>query len=146
MGRSCSSTGLLLWDYRFHLSSLYRPHLSQHLTVTRCTEIGLRHIEAEQTVEVIGHGLREFDEFLVAFLVRYGNLVLHWDGEVLTGFILVLIVFFIDFVYFNFLFALDVDVGVVYLSLKVEPTILNNRSSSNPLDSSSLGLQCSLNF
>lgn len=32
------------------------------------------------------------------------------------------------------------------LSLKVEPTILNNRSSSNPLDSSSLGLQCSLNF
>ena len=88
-----------------------------HLTVTRCTEIGLRHIEAEQTVEVIGHGLREFDEFLVAFLVRHGNLVLHWDGEVLAGFILVLIVFFIDFVYFNFLFALDVDVGVVYLSL-----------------------------
>jgi hypothetical protein len=32
------------------------------------------------------------------------------------------------------------------LSLKVEPTILNNRSSSNPLDGSSLGLQCSLNF
>ena len=32
------------------------------------------------------------------------------------------------------------------LSLKVEPTILNNRSSSNPLDNSSLGLQCSLNF
>ena len=32
------------------------------------------------------------------------------------------------------------------LSLKVEPTILNNRSSNNPLDGSSLGLQCSLNF
>ena len=32
------------------------------------------------------------------------------------------------------------------LSLKVEPTILNNHSSSNPLDASSLGLQCSLNF
>ena len=32
------------------------------------------------------------------------------------------------------------------LSLKVEPTILNNRSSSNPLDNSSVGLQCSLNF
>ena len=32
------------------------------------------------------------------------------------------------------------------LSLRVEPTILNNRSSSNPLDASSVGLQCSLNF
>ena len=32
------------------------------------------------------------------------------------------------------------------LSLKVEPTILNNRSSNNPLDASSVGLQCSLNF
>ena len=32
------------------------------------------------------------------------------------------------------------------LSLKVEPTIINNRSSSNPLDASSVGLQCSLNF
>jgi len=32
------------------------------------------------------------------------------------------------------------------LSLKVEPTIMNNNSSSNPLDASSLGLQCSLNF
>ena len=32
------------------------------------------------------------------------------------------------------------------LSLKVEPTILNNRSSGNPINSSSLGLQCSLNF
>ena len=32
------------------------------------------------------------------------------------------------------------------LSLKVEPTILNNRSSSNPVDNSSVGLQCSLNF
>ena len=32
------------------------------------------------------------------------------------------------------------------LSLKVEPTILNNHSSSNPLDASSVGLQCSLNF
>ena len=32
------------------------------------------------------------------------------------------------------------------LSLKLEPTILNNHSSSNPLDGSSLGLQCSLNF
>ena len=32
------------------------------------------------------------------------------------------------------------------LSLKVEPTILNNRSSGNPLDNSSVGLQCSLNF
>ena len=32
------------------------------------------------------------------------------------------------------------------LSLKVEPTIINNRSSNNPLDASSVGLQCSLNF
>ena len=32
------------------------------------------------------------------------------------------------------------------LSLKVEPTIINNRSSSNPIDASSVGLQCSLNF
>ena len=32
------------------------------------------------------------------------------------------------------------------LSLKLEPTILNNRSSNNPIDGSSLGLQCSLNF
>ena len=32
------------------------------------------------------------------------------------------------------------------LSLKVKPTILNNRSSNNPLDGSSLGLPCSLNF
>ena len=32
------------------------------------------------------------------------------------------------------------------LSLKVEPAILNNGSSSNPIDASSVGLQCSLNF
>ena len=32
------------------------------------------------------------------------------------------------------------------LSLKVEPTILNNHSSANAWDSSSVGLQCSLNF
>ena len=32
------------------------------------------------------------------------------------------------------------------LSLRVEPTIINNRSSSNPIDASSVGLQCSLNF
>ena len=32
------------------------------------------------------------------------------------------------------------------LSLKVEPTIINNRSSGNLWDSSSVGLQCSLNF
>ena len=32
------------------------------------------------------------------------------------------------------------------LSLKVEPTILNNHASSNLWDSSSVGLQCSLNF
>ncbi len=32
------------------------------------------------------------------------------------------------------------------LSLKVEPTILNNHTSRNPFDSSSVGLQCSLNF
>ena len=32
------------------------------------------------------------------------------------------------------------------LSLKVEPTIINNHTSRNPLDSSSVGLQCSLNF
>ena len=32
------------------------------------------------------------------------------------------------------------------LSLKVEPTILNNHSSANPVDNSSVGLQCSLNF
>ena len=32
------------------------------------------------------------------------------------------------------------------LSLKVEPTILNNNTSVNPFKSSSVGLQCSLNF
>ena len=32
------------------------------------------------------------------------------------------------------------------LSLKVEPTILNNNTSVNPIKSSSVGLQCSLNF
>ena len=32
------------------------------------------------------------------------------------------------------------------LSLKVEPTIMNNHQSQNPFDSSSVGLQCSLNF
>lgn len=32
------------------------------------------------------------------------------------------------------------------LSLKVEPAVINNHSSLNPVKSSSLGLQCSLNF
>ena len=32
------------------------------------------------------------------------------------------------------------------LSLKVEPTIINNGSSKNMLDNSSVGLQCSLNY
>ena len=32
------------------------------------------------------------------------------------------------------------------LSLKVEPTIINNHTSRNPFDASSVGLQCSLNF
>ena len=32
------------------------------------------------------------------------------------------------------------------LSLKVEPTIMNNHQSKNPFDSSSVGLQCSMNF
>lgn len=32
------------------------------------------------------------------------------------------------------------------LSLKVEPAVMNNHSSLNPIKSSSLGLQCSLNF
>ena len=32
------------------------------------------------------------------------------------------------------------------LSLRVEPTIINNHSSVNPFDASSVGLQCSLNF
>jgi len=32
------------------------------------------------------------------------------------------------------------------LSLRVEPTIMNNHGSSNPINASSLGLQCSLNF
>ena len=32
------------------------------------------------------------------------------------------------------------------LSLKVEPAVINNNSSANPFKSSSLGLQCSLNF
>ena len=32
------------------------------------------------------------------------------------------------------------------LSLKVEPAIINNHSSSHPFEASSLGLQCSLNF
>ena len=32
------------------------------------------------------------------------------------------------------------------LSLKVEPTIMNNNMSTNPFKSSSVGLQCSLNF
>ena len=32
------------------------------------------------------------------------------------------------------------------LSLRVEPTVINNRNSRNPLESSSLGVQCQLNF
>ncbi|MBO4719236.1 MAG: hypothetical protein J5658_05110 [Prevotella sp.] len=32
------------------------------------------------------------------------------------------------------------------LSLKVEPTIINTHTSNNPFDSSSIGLQCSVNF
>ena len=32
------------------------------------------------------------------------------------------------------------------LSLRVEPAIIKNQSSRNPFDSSSVGLQCSLNF
>ena len=32
------------------------------------------------------------------------------------------------------------------LSLKVEPTIINNNMSVNPIKSSSVGLQCSLSF
>lgn len=32
------------------------------------------------------------------------------------------------------------------LSLKIEPSVINNRSSLNPIKSSSLGVQCSLNF
>jgi len=32
------------------------------------------------------------------------------------------------------------------LSLKVEPTIINTHLSNNPFDSSSIGLQCSVNF
>ena len=32
------------------------------------------------------------------------------------------------------------------LSLKIEPTILDNHSSRNPLDASAVGLQCSLSF
>ena len=32
------------------------------------------------------------------------------------------------------------------LSLRVSPAVINNRSSSNPIDSSSFGVNCSLNF
>ena len=32
------------------------------------------------------------------------------------------------------------------LSLRVEPIIINTHTSNNPFDSSSLGLQCSVNF
>lgn len=32
------------------------------------------------------------------------------------------------------------------LSLRIEPSVMNNRSSANPVKASSLGLQCSLNF
>ena len=32
------------------------------------------------------------------------------------------------------------------LSLKVEPTIINNNSSSNPFQTGAVGLNCSLNF
>ena len=32
------------------------------------------------------------------------------------------------------------------LSLRIEPTIMNNHSSNHPFDASSLGLQCCLNF
>jgi len=32
------------------------------------------------------------------------------------------------------------------LSLKIEPSVINNRTSLNPVKSSSLGVQCSLNF
>ena len=32
------------------------------------------------------------------------------------------------------------------LSLRIEPTIMNNRSSGHLIDNSSIGLQCSLSF
>lgn len=32
------------------------------------------------------------------------------------------------------------------LSMRIEPSVINNHSSANPIKSSSLGLQCSLNF
>ena len=47
-----------------------------HITVLRLVEVSLGHIEIEQRVEVVGHGLRELDDLLVATLVDHGNLVL----------------------------------------------------------------------
>ena len=40
------------------------------------TQIGLRHIEVHQRVQVVGHGLGEVDDLLVAFLVGHGDFIL----------------------------------------------------------------------
>ena len=53
-----------------------------HLAVARCAEISLRHIKIEQTVQVVGHGLGEINQFLVALLISDRQLVLNGDGEV----------------------------------------------------------------
>ena len=65
-----------------------RRILILHLTVVVRCEIGLRHILVHQTVQVIGHGLRELNLFhplfandlnlvIVSILVHYSNLGLH---------------------------------------------------------------------
>ena len=47
----------------------------RHLTVTGHREVGLRHIEVHQTVEIVGHRLRKLDHLLVTLLVSDGDLI-----------------------------------------------------------------------
>ena len=46
-----------------------------HITVV-VVKIGFGHVDIQQRVEVIGHGFRKLNDFLVTFLVGYGNLVI----------------------------------------------------------------------
>ena len=50
-----------------------------HVAVVRLAQIGLRHIEAQQRVQVVGHSLGELNDFLVAALVGHHQLVRFVD-------------------------------------------------------------------
>ena len=48
-----------------------------HLTVAWHAQIFLRHIEAHQAVEIIGHSLREVDKLCVSLFVNHRNLIFN---------------------------------------------------------------------